>query len=78
MLPQYSSASRYYPFNFGKPVGPFGFLGHREQTLPKPMKGADGVADVSDWERLRVRSVNGTAVSVDYSMLFLLFEGTMP
>lgn len=41
----------FYPFNYGKPVGPFGFLGHH----------------VSDWERVRVRTLNGSAISVDYS-----------
>ncbi|EIW67305.1 hypothetical protein TREMEDRAFT_33600, partial [Tremella mesenterica DSM 1558] len=41
----------FYPFNYGKPVGPFGILGHH----------------VADWERFTVRTINGTAVSADYS-----------
>ncbi|WVW85719.1 hypothetical protein I302_107757 [Kwoniella bestiolae CBS 10118] len=41
----------FYPFNFGKPVGPFGILGNH----------------VADWEHLRMRTVNGTAISADYT-----------
>lgn len=41
----------FYPFNFGKPVGPFGVLGNH----------------VADWERFTVRTINGTPVSADYN-----------
>ncbi|WRT68327.1 uncharacterized protein IL334_005303 [Kwoniella shivajii] len=41
----------FYPFNFGKPVGLFGILGNH----------------VADWEHLRMRTINGTAVSADYT-----------
>ncbi|WWC71643.1 uncharacterized protein I206_105601 [Kwoniella pini CBS 10737] len=41
----------FYPFNFGKPVGLFGILGNH----------------VADWEHLRMRTVNGTPVSADYT-----------
>ncbi|KAL7423849.1 Vacuolar protein sorting-associated protein 62 [Cryptotrichosporon argae] len=40
----------FYPFNFGKLVGSFGILGNH----------------VTDWEHLRVRTINGTAVSADF------------
>ncbi|WWC90751.1 uncharacterized protein L201_005688 [Kwoniella dendrophila CBS 6074] len=41
----------FYPFNFGKPIGLFGILGNH----------------VADWEHLRMRTVNGTPVSADYT-----------
>ncbi|WWC63222.1 uncharacterized protein I303_105822 [Kwoniella dejecticola CBS 10117] len=41
----------FYPFNFGKPVGPFGILGNH----------------VADWEHLRMRTINGQPVSADYT-----------
>ncbi|GMK59779.1 hypothetical protein CspeluHIS016_0803850 [Cutaneotrichosporon spelunceum] len=41
----------YYPYNLGKEVGYLGWLGNH----------------VSDWERLRVRTVNGTAKSADFN-----------
>ncbi|BEI85667.1 hypothetical protein CcaverHIS002_0510680 [Cutaneotrichosporon cavernicola] len=41
----------YYPYNLGKEVGYLGWLGNH----------------VSDWERLRVRTVNGTAESADFN-----------
>ena len=41
----------FYPYNFGKIAGPFGVIGNH----------------VGDWERLRMRTINGSAVSVDYN-----------
>ncbi|ORX38556.1 hypothetical protein BD324DRAFT_621352 [Kockovaella imperatae] len=40
----------YYPYNFGKFAGPFGVIGNH----------------VGDWEHIRMRTINGTAESVDY------------
>ncbi|WWD19011.1 hypothetical protein CI109_103468 [Kwoniella shandongensis] len=41
----------FYPFNLGKSIGPFGILGNH----------------VADWEHLRMRTVNGTPVSADFT-----------
>lgn len=41
----------FYPFNFGKSASRFGILGNH----------------VADWEHLRVRTVDGVPVSVDFS-----------
>ncbi|OCF37868.1 hypothetical protein I316_00092 [Kwoniella heveanensis BCC8398] len=41
----------FYPFNYGKPVGPFGILGNH----------------VGDWEHVRMRTINGTPVSADFT-----------
>ncbi|KAK8854841.1 hypothetical protein IAR55_003580 [Kwoniella newhampshirensis] len=41
----------FYPFNLGKAIGPFGILGNH----------------VADWEHLRMRTVNGTPVSADFT-----------
>ncbi|ODN78952.1 hypothetical protein L202_04467 [Cryptococcus amylolentus CBS 6039] len=41
----------FYPFNFGKPAGRFGVLGNH----------------VADWEHFRMRTVNGTPISADFS-----------
>ncbi|WVO22957.1 uncharacterized protein IAS62_004301 [Cryptococcus decagattii] len=41
----------FYPFNFGKPAARFGILGNH----------------VGDWEHLRVRTVDGIPVSVDFN-----------
>ncbi|KAK4688986.1 hypothetical protein P7C73_g1122, partial [Tremellales sp. Uapishka_1] len=40
----------FYPFNLGKTIPPVGILGNH----------------VGDWEHLRMRTFNGTAISVDY------------
>ena len=55
----------FYPFNYGKPVGPFGVLGNRELYLAT-LEMLALIADVGDWEYLRLRTINGSAVSVDY------------
>ncbi|WVQ74817.1 hypothetical protein IAR50_004423 [Cryptococcus sp. DSM 104548] len=41
----------FYPFNFGKQAGRFGVLGNH----------------VADWEHFRMRTVNGTPISADFS-----------
>ncbi|WVR07477.1 hypothetical protein IAU60_004519 [Kwoniella sp. DSM 27419] len=41
----------FYPFNYGKPIGPFGVLGNH----------------VGDWEHLRMRTIDGTPVSADFT-----------
>lgn len=48
----------------GKEVGYLGWLGNRECA-----GGIVLISDVTDWERLRVRTVNGKAESADFSEL---------
>lgn len=56
----------FYPYNLGKEVGYFGWLGNR-RSLRYHSLGVQLTSDVTDWERLRVRTVNGTARSADFS-----------
>jgi hypothetical protein len=46
-LHNFADGSRFYPFNFGKPVGPFGILGNRMSTQHR-----DRQADVRRCGRL--------------------------
>lgn len=54
---------RFYPYNLGKEVGYLGWLGNREFD----QAAIELTTDVTDWERLMLRTINGTAVSADFS-----------
>lgn len=58
----------FYPYNLGKEVGYFGWLGNRTCWQMWLLGRSQRLtSDVTDWERLRVRTVNGTARSADFS-----------